>query len=62
LSYHSYLAPNEEDATYKQQCDVILKLEHLQFQALLVILNDTTFPYQIREDLKIDPLAIGIQS
>jgi hypothetical protein len=53
--------PKEEDATYKQQCDVISKLEHLQLQVLLVILDDTTFFCQIREDLKKDHLAIGIQ-
>jgi len=30
LSCHSYLAPKERNETYKQQCDVILKFEHLQ--------------------------------
>jgi hypothetical protein len=61
LSCHSYLAPKEGDAPYEQQCDVILKHEHLWFQALLVISNDTTLICEIHEDLKKDLLAIGIQ-
>jgi hypothetical protein len=43
LSCRSFLAPKERNATYEQQCDVIIKLEHLQLQVLLVILDDTTF-------------------
>jgi hypothetical protein len=56
-----YLAPKEGDIGYEQQCDVTLKLEHLQLQVLLVIFNATTLLCQIHEDLKKDPLAIGIQ-
>lgn len=29
LPRHLYFAPKEGDETYNQQCDVILKLEHL---------------------------------
>jgi hypothetical protein len=52
----------EGDATYEQQCDVILKLEHLWLQALSILLDDTTIFCQICEDLKKDLLAINIQS
>jgi hypothetical protein len=34
LSYRLYFASKKGDATYEQECDVILKLEHLQLQAL----------------------------
>jgi hypothetical protein len=50
-----YFAPKKEDATYKQQHDVIFKLEHLQLHELSVILDDTTLICQIREDLKKKP-------
>jgi hypothetical protein len=53
--------PKERNATYEQQCDVIPKLEYLQLQVLLVILDDTNFFCEICEDLK-DPFVIGIQS
>ncbi len=39
------------DPTYEQH-DMILKPKHLRLQALLVILDDTTFLWQICEDLK----------
>jgi hypothetical protein len=42
-----------------QQRDVILKLKHFRLHALLIILNDITFPCQIHEDLK-DIFSIGI--
>jgi hypothetical protein len=38
-----YLALKEENVTYEQQCDVIPKLEHIWFHALLIIFNGTTF-------------------
>jgi hypothetical protein len=53
--------PKERDATYEQQCDVILKLKHLRLQVLSVIPDDTTFLCQIHEDLKKGLLTIGIQ-
>ncbi len=51
----------ERNATYEQQCDVILKLKHLWLQVLSVIPNDTTFLCQIHEDLKKGLFTIGIQ-
>jgi len=39
----------EGDAIYKQQCDVIFKFEHLQFQTLSIIPDDTTLLCQIHE-------------
>jgi len=57
----SYFMPKERDIAYKQQCDVILKLEHFWLYVLLVIPNDTTFFCQIYENLKKDPFVIGIQ-
>jgi hypothetical protein len=53
--------PKEGDATYEQQCDVILKLKHPRLQMLSITLDDTTFLCQIREDLNKDLFAIGIQ-
>jgi hypothetical protein len=51
----------EGNATYEQQRDVILKHEHLQLQALLVIFDDITFLCQIHEDLKNDLFVVNIQ-
>jgi len=48
-------------ATYRQQCNVILKPKYLQLQMLLVILDDITFFCQIHENLKKNSLAIGVQ-
>jgi hypothetical protein len=59
LSRRSYLMLKEGNAAYEQQCDIIFKLEHLRFQALLVILDDTTFLCQIHEDLKKDFLILA---
>jgi hypothetical protein len=61
MSHRSYLTPKEGNATYKQQFDIIFKLEHLRLQALLIISYDITFLCQIHEDLKKDSLTIGIQ-
>jgi hypothetical protein len=58
LSHHWYFMPKEGDETYEQQCDIILKLEYFWLQAL-IILDDTTFFYQICEKLE-DPFVIGI--
>jgi hypothetical protein len=47
----------------KQQCDVILKLEHFQLQILLVTPYDKTFLIGwICEDLQKHPLVIDIGS
>ncbi len=61
LSHHLYLMPKEGNATYEQQGDIILKLEHFKLQVLLIILNDPSFFCQICENLKKDLLVIGLQ-
>ncbi len=61
LSCHLYFMLKEGNATYEQQRDVILKHEHLQLQALLVIFDDITFLCQIHEDLKNDLFVVNIQ-
>jgi hypothetical protein len=53
--------PKEGNATYEQQGDIILKLEHFKLQVLLIILNDPSFFCQICENLKKDLLVIGLQ-
>jgi hypothetical protein len=43
LSNHSYLTPKEGNEAYDQQCDIIIKLEHLWLQALWVAFDDKPF-------------------
>jgi hypothetical protein len=43
--------PKEGDVTYEQQCDVILKLEHLWFQALSITPKNQTPIKCIHENL-----------
>jgi hypothetical protein len=50
--------PKEGDATYKQQCDVILKLKHLWFQALSIIPKRQTPIKCIHENLINDSFTI----
>jgi hypothetical protein len=56
-----YLTPNEGNEAYDQQCDIILKPEHLWLQALWVALDDKTFFCQICEDVMKDSIAIGFK-
>jgi hypothetical protein len=56
-----YLTPKERDGAYEQQRDVIFKPKHLQFKALLVILDDITFFHHIRENFENDTRVIIIQ-
>jgi hypothetical protein len=52
--------PKEGDVTYEQQCDVILKLEHLWFQALSITPKNQTPIKCIHENLINDSFTIMI--
>ncbi len=57
-----YLEPKEGDATYDQQCDIILKPKNLQLQTLSITLQDKTFLHHIHENLINEYFVIAIKS
>jgi hypothetical protein len=60
LFHRSCFMPKEGDATYEQQCDVILKLKHLWLQTLSVTLEDQILIKCIHENLVNNSFTITI--
>ncbi len=61
LCHHLYLALNEGDVTYDQQCDVILKLEQFWCWILSLTFDDKTFIFKFMGIWETNPFFIGIE-